>query len=167
MGIQNIVMQMMQEFTFVEKDQVDQLSKKYLGLVANELDAKRAGLIVFNHKITNMTWLVEWQENSDNESYKGKVKAKRLTPYTWMMNQFEKQTGFFFQPDQWPSEASKEHRMFKKWESESLIVVPVYRNELKGFCFFGKQERNNWTRNDLVALKQVSNLFGLGLEKRG
>jgi hypothetical protein len=166
MPMQMIMMQMMQEFSFVSKYEVDPLCKKYLKLVANELGATTAGLIAFNPKITNMTWTAEWNQNSEEDLYKEKVQAKRLTGFDWLLNQFESQSGFIYQPGTWPEVAKKEQKMFKKWKSDSLICIPVYKSKLIGFCFFGQTANNQWSRSELLALKQISNLFGVGLEKR-
>ncbi|MCO4779006.1 MAG: hypothetical protein KC471_01345 [Flavobacteriaceae bacterium] len=165
MSLQSLVITMMQEFSLVAKDDVDKLFEKYLKIISSELEAKNSGLIVYNHKKTNMTCLVSYV--TEGEDFKDKVKKKRTLPYVWMMSQFENQFGFHFKPDEWPEIAKSEYRMFKKWGCPAVICVPIVQNEVKGYCFWGRQEAASWDRNDLLALKQIANIFGIGLKRRG
>ena len=78
---------MTQEFALVHKSEVDALIQTYLERVGQDLEAQRGGVVVFNHKKTNMTWLVEWA--GGGQEFKNTCKRKRVENYPWMMDLFK------------------------------------------------------------------------------
>jgi len=164
MGLQNIIIEMTQEFALVHKSEVDALIQTYLERVGQDLEAQRGGVVVFNHKKTNMTWLVEWA--GGGQEFKNTCKRKRVENYPWMMDLFKNYRGFLCNPGFWDGMADSEERLFGKWDCPAVICQPIYQNELKGFCFWGREEPSTWGRNEELALKQVANIFGIGLKRR-
>jgi hypothetical protein len=93
------------------------------------------------------------------------MKSKSLKKYGWLLNRLETGKGFFFSPGNWPPEAGAEKELFAQWGSPAVICTPIYRSELKGFVFWGRGDTSSWGMNELGGIKQVGNIYGIGLDK--
>ena len=58
-----------------------------------------------------------------------------------------------------------ESNLFAGWGCSHVICAPISRGELKGFAFWGSEDPGSWGINEVRGLKQVGNIFGIGLDK--
>jgi hypothetical protein len=161
MSLQMIVIDMTQEFATAWGHQAEQLIGRYLGRVGDELGAQAGGVIKFTPSMKSMGFVSSWPGTDQGDG------SRELGSYEWLMEQLNTGKGFYFSPDTWPSEAGAEKELFAQWGCASVICVPIYRNELRGFAFWGSEDTANWGMNELGGLKQVGNIFGIALDKMG
>ena len=159
MSLQMIVIEMTQAFATAWGNQAKDLLEEYLGRVGDELGAQSGGIIKFTPSMSSMGFVSSWPDSAQGEMGTG------TEPYEWLMNHLHTENGFYFSPDSWLPEAGSERALFGGWRCPHVICVPIFRGELKGFAFWGSENPVSWSINELRGLKQVGNIFGIGLDK--
>lgn len=153
---------MTQEFAIVTKDQIPGLIEKYLDRTSHIMGATSAGLFLINPRMTKMQLHVAVGKASNVASSLQNLAAGR---HKWMLEQFEDQFGFVRDSDSWPDSGMESVSLFKKLGCESVLVQPVIEGTLKGFCFWGSENTVNWSRGEIMILRQFTNVLGIALKR--
>lgn len=162
MSLQFIIVEMAQEFAIVTKDQIPGQIDRHLDRTSQIMGATSAGLFLINPRKTRIQLHVAVGKASDIASSFQNIAAVN---YKWMLGQFEDQLGFTIDSDSWPDSEMESVALFKRLGCKSVLVQPVVEGSLKGFCFWGSEKAVNWSRGELMTLRQLTNILGIALKR--
>lgn len=142
--------------TFPDKDNIYEILK----ILGKMTKVDRTYIFEFKDNLKFMDNTYEWTaKNADSEIENLKNLPSDLFPW-WMKKLKNNEVIVVEDIEDIPPEGNNEKEMLKDQSINSLLVIPLYRDELKGFIGFDDtRNKREWNYADIELLNAIGNLI--------